>query len=96
MLRNCTHCHKEFTSQELSREETKEMEAERRALGLQGVLFRHYTCSACGGSDIFVDILPRPDEPYDVFCARKAGLEAAIRVANRVYGDGVEAVLVER
>jgi hypothetical protein len=96
MLRNCTHCSKEFTPQELSREETKGMEAERRALGLQGVLFRYYTCSACGGSDIFVDLLPRPDEPYDLFCARKAGLEAAIRVANRVRGQDVVAVLVVR
>jgi hypothetical protein len=96
MFRVCTHCHKEFTPQELSHEETKGMEAERRALGLQGVLFRWYTCSECGGCDIFVDLLPRADEPYDVFCARKAGLEAAIKVANRVRGDGVEAVLVER
>ncbi len=58
MIRKCSHYGKEFTPQELSREDSKGLEAERKALGLEGVLFRYYKCGACDQADIFVDILP--------------------------------------
>jgi hypothetical protein len=93
MQRKCSHCHKEYTRQELAREETKGMEAERKALGLQGVLFRYYTCSACGRADIFVDVHRLPEETEDDFLRRRDELEAAI---NQVHGKGVAAVLVEK
>jgi hypothetical protein len=93
MQRKCSHCHKDFTTQELAREESKGMEAERKALGLEGVLFRYYTCSACGGADIFVDIHPLAGETDRAFRRRRDELEAAVR---QVHGEGVEAVLVER
>src|ERR1700730_4829450 len=54
MLRDCTHCHRPFEPQDLAREESKGMEAERKALGLRGVLFRYYVCPECGYADIFV------------------------------------------
>jgi len=56
--RNCSHCGKEFTPRELAREESRGMEAERKALGLEGVLFRYYACSGCGHADIFLDVRP--------------------------------------
>src|SRR6266478_9462662 len=52
MLRDCAHCHRPFEPQDLAREESKGMEAERKALGLRGVLFRYYVCPECGYSDI--------------------------------------------
>jgi hypothetical protein len=93
MRRQCTRCRKALTPQELAREETKGMEAERKALGLEGVLFRYYTCSACGHADIFVDVRRLPGEADDAFLRRRGELEAAV---NQVHGPGVEAVLVEK
>jgi hypothetical protein len=93
MLRKCSKCHKEFTPQELAREETKGMEAERKALGLQGVLFRFYTCSACGTADIFVEILPLEGESDEAFRRRREELESTIR---GLRGDGVDVVVVEK
>jgi hypothetical protein len=93
MMRKCTHCQKEFTPQELSREESKGMEAERKALGLEGVLFRYYTCSACGYADIFVDIHLVAGESEEAFQKRRAELESASR---QLRGERVEVVLVAR
>jgi hypothetical protein len=93
MRRKCSRCQKAYTPQELAREETKGMEAERKALGLQGVLFRYYGCAACGQADIFVDLQRLPGEFEDAFLRRRGELEAAI---NQVHGQGVEVVLVEK
>jgi len=93
MMRTCSHCQKAFTPQELSREDSKGLEAERKALGLEGVLFRYYSCSACGFADIFVDIRPLAGEADDAFRRRRDELEGSLR---QLQGDRVEVVLVER
>jgi len=93
MMRKCSHCHKEFTPQELARAESRGMEAERKALGLEGVLFRYYTCSACGRDDIFIDIHPLAGEPDEDFRLRRSELEATVQ---RFHGESIEVVLVER
>ena len=36
MLRVCSHCHRPFTRDDFVKEESKGMEAERKALGLEG------------------------------------------------------------
>jgi hypothetical protein len=69
------------------------MEAERKALGLEGVLFRYYTCSACGYADIFVDIHPLAGESEEAFQKRRADLE---RASHQLHGERVEVVLVPR
>ena len=93
MLRKCTHCGKDFTPPELSREETHGMEAQRKALGLEGVLFRYYACSACGNADIFVDVRPLQGETDEAFRQRRGELEATIK---HMRGEGVEVVVAER
>lgn len=93
MMRNCSRCGKEFTPQELSRADSKGLEAERKALGLEGVLFRYYTCSVCGQADIFVDIRPLEGESEEDFIRRRQELEAAIQPLEK---DGVDVVLCER
>jgi hypothetical protein len=93
MLRQCSRCRKDFSPHELSREESKGMEAERKALGLEGVLFRYYCCSSCGNADIFVDVLPLPNETTEQFRARRDELEATIR---QLHGEQVDIVVVER
>lgn len=93
MMRTCSHCHKEFTPRELSREDSKGLEAERKALGLEGVLFRYYTCSACGLADIFVDIHPLEGESDEAFRRRRDELEATVK---EMEGEGVNVVLVAR
>ncbi len=93
MLRKCSHCDKGFTPKDLSREDSKGLEAERKALGLEGVLFRYYTCSACGQADIFVDILPLEGEFEEDFRRRQEELEGSLQ---KLEGDGVKVVVRAR
>ena len=93
MIRKCSHCGKEFTPLELSREDSKGLEAERKALGLEGVLFRYYSCVACGQADIFVDICPLDGEFEEDFRQRQKELEAAVQ---QLEGEGVEVVVSAR
>ena len=93
MMRMCSHCGKEFTPQELSREDSKGLEAERKALGLEGVLFRYYTCSACDCADIFVDILPLDSEFEEDFRRRREELEATLQ---QLESEGVKVVVRAR
>jgi hypothetical protein len=79
MLRECTNCHRPFTSQDFVKEESKGMEADRKELGLQGVRFLYYRCPACAQADIFIDLRRLEGESEELFRARRAGLEAAIR-----------------
>lgn len=93
MIRKCSHCGKEFTPQELSREDSKGLEAERKALGLEGVLFRYYSCSACSQADIFVDICPLDGEIEEDFRQRREELETTLK---QLEGEGVEVVVCAR
>jgi hypothetical protein len=68
------------------------MAADRKALGLEGVLFRYYTCPACGQADIFVDLGLLPGERQEDVLRRRA-LEEAVR---GLRGEQVEVVLTER
>jgi hypothetical protein len=93
MHRECTHCSRPYTSQDLAREESKGMEAERKVLGLEGVLFRYYSCPQCGGADIFVDVRPLPAETPEAFCRRSDELEATVK---QLHADQVGVVLTEK
>ena len=93
MIRECTSCHKPFTPRELAREESKNMEAERKAHGLQGFLFRYYTCERCGQADIFVDLRPLPGETDEDFRRRRDELETTVR---QLHADRVDVVLVPK
>jgi len=90
MTRDCTHCGRPFTADDLARTESQNMEAERKAAGLEGVRFLYYKCP-CGNADIFLDILPRDDEFAEDFEARRAAMESAVR---RLHGDGPTAQVV--
>ena len=93
MHRFCTHCYREFTPAEFVREESRDMEAERRAHGLEGVRFLYYHCPDCGLSDIFVDIHPLAGEGIEAFRERRNALEVA---ARQIHARDVEIVLLER
>lgn len=93
MMRTCSNCQKPLTAAELRKEETKGMEADRKALGLEGVLFRFYACSGCGKADIFVDVLALENETEEEFCKRRRALETAIQ---EVDARETEVVLVDR
>ena len=90
MLRKCSHCGKTFTPKELSREDSKGLEAERKTMDLEGVLFRYYTCSACGQADIFVDILPLDGEFEEDFRGRREELQTTLQ---ELEGDGIKVVV---
>jgi hypothetical protein len=90
MKRECTRCGRPFTPPDLARTESKNMEADRKAAGLEGVRFLYYRCP-CGTDDIFVDILPRPDEPAEAFDRRREEMEAVVR---EMHADHVQARVV--
>jgi hypothetical protein len=90
MMRHCTHCQRPFTPRDLARAESKGMESERKARGLEGVRFIYYQCP-CGMNDIFVDILPRDDEFEEDFERRRSDMETTVR---NLHEDSVEAVVV--
>jgi hypothetical protein len=91
MKRECTRCRRPFTKADLAREETTNMEAQRKDAGLEGVRFLYCRCSNCGMHDIFVDILPLAGESADDFQARRDEMEGVVR---RLHGDQVEVVVV--
>lgn len=90
MRRTCTKCGRPFEPADLVRDRSRQMEADRRASGLDGVRFVTYRC-LCGAEDVFIDVLPRDDELAEDFDRRKAAMEEA---ARRVRADGVEAQIV--
>ncbi len=93
MMRECTQCHRPYTPQDLAREESKGMEAERKARGLEGLLFRYYTCPACNRADIFVVLSPLEGETAEAFQRRRDALE--VQVAE-LDAEHVAVVVQER
>ena len=91
MQRDCTRCHRPFDLADMSREETGNMEAQRKAAGLEGVKFLYFHCPACGMNDIFVAILPLETEFVEDYEARRDGMEKVVR---DLHAANVEAVVV--
>jgi hypothetical protein len=93
MNRQCSRCRRTFTRGDFVREESRNLEADRKEAQLQGVHFFDYRCPACGNEDVFLDVVRLDGEPAEEFEARKAELEAA---ARRVRAERLEIIVVER
>jgi hypothetical protein len=91
MRRECTRCRRPFTPADLAREESRNMEAERKANGLTGVRFLYYHCPGCEVNDIFVDILPQAGESEADFQKRRDAME---EVVLQLHSEQTEAVVV--
>ena len=90
MRRECSHCHRPFTPRDFIREKSKNMESDRKALGLEGVRFLYFACSSCGYADIFLDIYRLAEETAEQFKQRTQALEFA---ARQIRAEQVEVVL---
>ena len=93
MNRQCSHCGRIFTRDDFVKEESRSLEADRKAARLQGVHFFDYRCPACGNEDIFLDVVRLDGESAEEFEVRKAELEVT---ARGVRADRLEVVVVER
>lgn len=93
MIRECRHCHRSFSAQDLVKEESKNMEADRKRLGLEGVRFLYYTCPECGHDDIFLDIHHLEGETPEEFRQRREALEEAVRQTD---AEKVAVTITER
>ena len=91
MIRECTRCKRSFTAADLLRSDSKGIESERKAAGLEGVRFLLYHCEACKADDIFIDILPREGEIAEEYRHRRVAMEKAVRSLN---ADSIDAVVV--
>jgi hypothetical protein len=90
MRRECSDCGRAYEPADLDREQSRGLEADRKAAVLDGVRFLAYRCP-CGAADVFVDILPLADEFAEDFDGRKAAMEEAVR---RLPAGGVHARVV--
>jgi hypothetical protein len=93
MQRECAQCQRRFTPQDFVKEDSKDMEIERKALGLEGVRFLYYTCPNCGHDAIFLDLHHLDGETPEAFNRRRAELESAV---GQVQGRNVAVVITER
>jgi len=93
MMRFCSGCRRQFTPQDLDKEESKEMEGKRRDLGLEGARFLYYQCPDCKQIDIFVHVLPLDGESEERLHARRAALESA---AQSIHKARLDVVVSER
>ena len=79
MMRQCTGCGRAFVPGDLAREESRNMESERKQAGLLGIRFLYYRCHGCGTEDIFIDVLPLEGESPEDYATRHAAMLAAAR-----------------
>jgi hypothetical protein len=93
MLRKCSQCGEPFTAQDLCKDVSKNVEAQRMASGVEGVHFAVYTCSRCAKDDVFVDVVPLPGESGEAFQRRKQELE---RLVGQLPKSDANVVLAER
>ncbi|SRR5579883_2710224 len=93
MNRQCSRCQRTFTREDFLSEESRNLEADRKAARLQGVHFFDYRCPACGNEDVFLDVVRLDGESAEAYAARKAELEAT---ARRVGAERLEVVVVKR
>jgi hypothetical protein len=93
MNRRCSRCRWTFTRDDFVREESRNLEADRKATRLDGVHFYDYRCPACGNEDVFLDVVRLGGESAEEFEARKAELEATARL---VRAERLGVVVVER
>lgn len=93
MMRECQNCQQSFSPQDLSKEASKGLEAERKACGVHGVLFRLYSCSHCGHENLFVDLHPLEGETEEAFHRRREELEQAIQ---ELPPTGADVAIVEK
>src|SRR4051812_25787242 len=93
MQRGCTNCHRAFTREDFVKDESKELEADRRAAGLRGVHFFDYRCPECGTEDVFLDVFRLNGETDEAFRSRKDSLEAGVK---RMQDVAIGVVVVEK
>ena len=91
MQRDCTRCRRPFALTDLSREETGNLEAQRKATGLEGVKFLYFHCPACGMNDVFVAIVPLETEFAQDYEARRDAMEKVVR---DMHAENLDAVVV--
>ena len=91
MTRDCTRCRRPFALADLSREDSANLEAERKASGLDGVKFLYFHCPGCGMDDIFVAVVPRETEFAEDYEARRDAMETVVR---GMHAENVAAVVV--
>lgn len=93
MQRECTRCHRPFTREDFVKDESKGLEADRKAAGLKGVYFHDYRCPDCGTEAVFLDVSRLDGETDGEYRSRRETLEAGVK---RVQAEAIEVVVVAK
>ena len=93
MMRKCLNCHRPFSPLDLAKEVSKDIEGDRKALGIHGMLVRCSTCSGCGHNNLFLDFRPLKGETPEEYKLRRDELEVTIKQNSQA---GLEIALVEK
>lgn len=91
-MRACIYCRQLLDTKDLLEMESRDMEAARNSLGLEGVLFRYYTCPRCGHDSLYLELGQLPGEIREDVERRK---EAIARVIEDIQFERTSVVLVE-
>jgi hypothetical protein len=74
----CCACQTKLGRIAVLEEQSQDMEAARRAFGLEGVRFRYYCCPRCDHDNVFLMLIPLPGETHEQLGERKSALAAEI------------------
>jgi hypothetical protein len=93
MFRQCSRCGQPFAPQDLCKDVSKKVEAQRMANSVEGVAFRIYSCPRCQTDDLFVDVCPLSGESTEAFHDRRRELE---RIIADLPTSDTDVVIAER
>lgn len=83
-MRVCCQCHRLLSHHDVLGRESQEMEAARRAGGLDGLRFLYYNCPQCGHDNIFLEVAQLPGETGQIFRERQKSLTRAVQEVGGV------------
>jgi hypothetical protein len=78
-MKVCICCMHRLGPDDVLETESRNMEAARTSIGLEGVRFRYYSCGRCGHDHVFLEVAPLPSETPPDREQRTAALARAAR-----------------
>jgi hypothetical protein len=82
-MRKCIHCQNRLGPDDLLAKETRRMEVARVSMGLEGIVFRYYSCPRCGHDLVYLEMFPLPGESQQDLDVRRESLTLTVLEVRR-------------